>query len=227
MQFLRPFIKSKPQYGNLSVVNSEDLNNLDDDANLDNSDVNSDVNTSQMNSFHTEEIPNKRARDESPSANIIQSDVTEPSAKLVKKHDMTISKRLSVEADKSLIEYLNMKKAESSRNDPDLEFMKSLLPDIKKMSDYQKRLFKRRTLEVIDSILCDAPVQNSSTYVPSNTPSPAATTYSVVSYSTNQNSQQEFEDSTSTFHTLQPSTSVIRPEETTVQNYFQNYNNDE
>lgn len=39
----------------------------------------------------------------------------------------------------------------------DLDFLKSLLPDLSKMNDYQKRLFKRRTLETIDSILCDGP----------------------------------------------------------------------
>ena len=37
--------------------------------------------------------------------------------------------------------------------DPDLSFLKSLLPDIRKMSDRQKSRFKRYTLGVIEDIL--------------------------------------------------------------------------
>nr|XP_018897038.1 PREDICTED: uncharacterized protein LOC109030499 [Bemisia tabaci] len=41
-------------------------------------------------------------------------------------------------------------------SNPDLQFLKSLLPDISKMNDHQKRQFKKRTLDVIDSILCNS-----------------------------------------------------------------------
>lgn len=56
----------------------------------------------------------------------------------------------------------SLKKALLSKEDTtaDLEFFRSLLPDVSKMTDYQKRQFKQGTLELIDSILDDGPNQN-------------------------------------------------------------------
>lgn len=49
------------------------------------------------------------------------------------------------------------------------------------MTDYQKRQFKRRTLDTIDSILDDSPTQNTISYVQRPLSSYSGSSYSVLS----------------------------------------------
>lgn len=70
------------------------------------------------------------------------------------------------EVDKCFIDYITSKKESlTNKSNSDLDFFKSLLPDISKITDYQKRQFKRRTLETIDSILEDSSTQTTISYV--------------------------------------------------------------
>ncbi|CAI6371318.1 unnamed protein product [Macrosiphum euphorbiae] len=86
------------------------------------------------------------------------------------------------EVDKCVIDYITSKKdSQTNKNNSDLDFFKSLLPDISKMTDYQKRQFKRRTLDTIDSILDDSPTQNTISYVQRPSSSYSGSSYSVLS----------------------------------------------
>lgn len=93
------------------------------------------------------------------------------------------------------------------KSNPDLDFLKSLLPDLAKLNDYQKRQFKKRTLETLDALLCDGPYLTNKTFVPTPTPSPAYSNYSNQSnYSTHSHSTREYEG-----------------QETSVQTFIQNF----
>lgn len=48
---------------------------------------------------------------------------------------------------------LKRKRSEESDEDPDMMFLKSLLPDMKSMNDSQKRKFKIGILNLSDNIL--------------------------------------------------------------------------
>lgn len=55
---------------------------------------------------------------------------------------------------KFFVDYITSKKdSQANKSNSDFDFFKSLLPDISKMTDYQKRQLMRRTLDTIDSIL--------------------------------------------------------------------------
>ncbi|KAL1488134.1 hypothetical protein ABEB36_015092 [Hypothenemus hampei] len=86
--------------------------------------------------------------------------------------------------DQCLIDYITTKKTSMPQSsNPDYDFLKSLLPDLAKMNDYQKRLFKKRTLDIIDSILCDGIPQLTQSTVPVPIPSPDLFNYSFASSS--------------------------------------------
>lgn len=82
------------------------------------------------------------------------------------------------EADKCFIDFVKAKTqthySAKEKSNPDLQFLTSLLPDVAKLTDYQKRQFKRKTLELLDELLCDGPPQSNTVVVVSTpTPSPA------------------------------------------------------
>lgn len=53
----------------------------------------------------------------------------------------------------AVMSLLNHTKEGSDEDSPDLYFLKSLLPDLNRMSDVQKYRFKRKVLEIIGEIL--------------------------------------------------------------------------
>lgn len=86
------------------------------------------------------------------------------------------------EVDKCIIDYVTSKKdSQTNKSNSDLDFFKSLLPDISKMADYQKRQFKRRTLDTIDSILDNSPSQTTISYVQRPLSNYSGSSYSALS----------------------------------------------
>jgi len=86
------------------------------------------------------------------------------------------------EVDKFVIYCITSKKNfQTNKNNSDLNFFKSMLPDISKMTNYQKRQFKRRTLDIINSILDDLPTQDTISYVQRPLSSYSGSQYSVLS----------------------------------------------
>ncbi|VVC36297.1 BESS motif,MADF domain [Cinara cedri] len=84
--------------------------------------------------------------------------------------------------DKCFVDYITSKRdSQTNKSNSDLDFFKSLLSDISKMTDYQKRQFKRRILDIIDSILDDSPKQTSISYVQRTLSSYSGSSYSVPS----------------------------------------------
>lgn len=122
--------------------------------------------------------------------------------------------KMANEADKCFMDYVTYKKASQNSN-LDLEFLKSLLPDIAKMNYYQKRQFKKRTLDVIDSILCDTPLANTESYEPLPTSSPAMSNYSANSYITQHSPAPTYGEGTS-FYELQTVNSSSVAHEATI-----------
>jgi hypothetical protein len=57
----------------------------------------------------------------------------------------------ATDVDRCFMDYLQSKKRKSSEN-ADEQFLLSLLPDISKMNMLQKRIFKKRVLDEIDSV---------------------------------------------------------------------------
>lgn len=189
MQFVRPFLKSKPRVGYLSSAEETESQGLDVSDNSNNSvDIKFDLshlenfsqtnhaseNANSLNSMDTRfdlsqlenlaqtthaptsnENSQKRDLDITPAntARISEFDEKERPDIFVKKQK--ISKNTENEDTKCFMDYKKTRPLQNIKSD--LRFLKSLLPDIAKMNDYQKRQFKKRTLEVIDSILCDGP----------------------------------------------------------------------
>nr|CAI5869540.1 unnamed protein product [Callosobruchus analis] len=153
MQFVLSFMKAKIQSGNLPhVEETTETDLLDDDNNSE------DRPNESSPSLSTD--PNPSVDKIAPAKKLVVSALerkkaTETPNKSSKKRPAaTIN-----EADQSFTEYVNWKKSKITvpgNSDPKLDFLKSLLPDLNKMNDYQLRQFKKRTLDTIDSILCDA-----------------------------------------------------------------------
>lgn len=69
------------------------------------------------------------------------------------------------EDDRSFIEFLNLKKSKlTTEEDPRKQFLLSLLPDVRQMTDAQMRRFKRNVLYLVEDILDNAPVDSLPAY---------------------------------------------------------------
>jgi hypothetical protein len=84
----------------------------------------------------------------------------DPSSRVKKRKT---SRSLS-DVDKSFMEFVNMKENQfASDDDPRIQFLLSLLPDAKEMTDNQMRRFKRKVLELVEDILDDGSSGSSAT----------------------------------------------------------------
>lgn len=155
IQFLIPYMRPNPQN---SKVEGENYI-------LDNSDANSDVDNKEINlkEFLAYEVNN--SSNESSQHMTPTSSTTNPYKRkleefydmsFVQKRQQTVEKKRYKDEENGCIEYETLAQDPLEINS-DLEFLKSLLPDLCKMSDYQKRQFKKKTLDVIDTILNDGP----------------------------------------------------------------------
>jgi len=175
MQFILPFMKVKSQSSNLKDTEDKDEQNsdtdiVDTDINQDNSDV----------SLHDETQSTSKESYKKRNLDVSQDKFNAPNT--IKKRALYNMKTSTDEVDKCVIDYITSKKdSQTNKNNSDLDFFKSLLPDISKMTDYQKRQFKRRTLDTIDSILDDSPTQNTISYVQRPLSSYSGSSYSALS----------------------------------------------
>lgn len=210
MQFVLPFMKAKPQSGNLPHVEETETELLNDNSN-DTAEPERDVDRPDDSSQSQSSDPSSVDKIESVEKVVLCPLETKKTTETPNKNAKKRPSDAMNDADKSFIEYVNWKKSKttlSENSNPKLEFLKSLLPDLEKMSDYQLRQFKKRTLDIIDSILCDAPP---SYYVTLPEPSPALSNYSDQSYTTNSLSNQGMQP--------QETDTNQRP----VQNYLHNF----
>ncbi|KAK9889844.1 hypothetical protein WA026_007207 [Henosepilachna vigintioctopunctata] len=149
LHFLLPFIKTRVVNCKKDPLsNSSDFDYLNEGSTYDgdSSDfdvkpsivMDTEVDTKQL--FQDKEPPNRK-RGHTPEEN-------EPVA-----HNTKVPKETSRKED-SFGEAVKMYFAErlAKEANPDLEFFKSILPDIADFNAFQKRLFKRKVLEIIDEI---------------------------------------------------------------------------
>lgn len=197
MQFITPFMKSKPQQGNLPTETEPIFN--EDDHDEAEAETDNDVNDNHLEQEITASVTNSQNKQTDIKAVVTKSQEKNPSTQAQCSNTASnglFEKRRKVstttnEADKYFIEYVKSKTSTTQPN-PDLQFLTSLLPDVAKLTDYQKRQFKRKTLELLDELLCDGPFQNNTMMVvPMPTPSPAYSSYSTQS-SVSTNSTREY-----------------------------------
>jgi len=131
-------------------------------------------------SLHDETQSTSKESYKKRNLDVSQDKFTAPNT--TKKRALSNMKTTTDEVDKCVIDYIISKKdSQTNKNNSDLDFLKSLLPDISKITDYQKRQFKKRTLNTIDSILDDSPTQNTISYVQRPLSSYSGSSYSVLS----------------------------------------------
>ncbi|KAI4455444.1 alcohol dehydrogenase transcription factor myb/sant-like [Holotrichia oblita] len=187
-QFITPFMKSKPQQGNLPTETEPSLNEDNDsesdaEKNIDDHSEQGITGSVRNSQERQTDITTgvKKFQEKNPSTQTqCSNNITGPSEKRRKVSTTTLN-----EADKYFVEYIKSKTSGTysakEKPNPDLQFLTSLLPDLAKLTDYQKRQFKKRTLELLDELLCDGPSQNNTMVVPIPTPSPVYSSYSTLS----------------------------------------------
>lgn len=185
MQFTIPFVKTCAiPSGNLSPIPNEDFEIADvwENSNIseypepnqqDSNPVSSPDMIISLSSNHpstsnsttpliTKQSENERVN--TPESTFFKSKYT-PGKKVKKNKNYNSS---STDADKAFTEYFEAKKAKlvdstsDARTDSVKQFLNSLIPDLLTMSDAQLRTYKRRSIELIDTILCPPPVNSHS-----------------------------------------------------------------
>lgn len=209
MQFILPFMKAKPQSSNLKDTEDKDDQNSGSDI--------TDINLDNIDASLHDEIPSTSKENfQNKHLDVSQDKCTAPKKRAL--HNMKTS---TDEVDKCFVDYINSKKdSQTNKGNSDLDFFKSLLPDISKMTDYQKRQFKRRTLETIDSILEDSPTQTTISYVQRPLSSYSGSSYSVLSPEPPRGTPPEFQH-LGNLHSKDYERINNNP--TTVQNYLHTY----
>lgn len=153
MQFILPYVKSRPQTGNLPSPSSGDgpvdetdaaTQELDDQHLESQHEAEAPANVFEHSEYHTVENANDDRVRRSELA------YHQTARKKFRPASATPStSALENEADKCFIDYIKTQ----SRADADLTFLQSLLPDVKKMNCSRKRKFKTSVLQMIDNIL--------------------------------------------------------------------------
>ncbi|KAJ8948229.1 hypothetical protein NQ314_008466 [Rhamnusium bicolor] len=163
MQFILPYIKSRTQSGNLPSPSTENdpMNesmNMAEEATQEHDDEHlqsqTEVDQAEIQTTSQNEV------DPAETQTTISEQQTENSDVNIIKRSKLASKTarkkfrpataLENEADKCFIDYM---KNQNITADADLEFLQSLLPDVKKMDCRRKRKFKTSVLQTIDNIL--------------------------------------------------------------------------
>lgn len=140
MRYLIPYTKSRYQSGTAEPDEDE-------------------KNCSQMKEDRVEEnvnIPHKNIEETQEGNEICPSDLLACSFVSKETPERFSFKKRKIQSTESLNNkyILNTKRKESSdEEDSDLLFLKSLLPDLKKLNDAQKRRFKQRIFVLYDEIL--------------------------------------------------------------------------
>lgn len=156
MTFLLPYTKSRATKSNI-VTSSPVANDENSNSELGNTD---EVPYSEDEG----ELESEVISPNTPDSSALASEVTPSTfAKVLKKSRMGLNKsrRTLEDVNKSAFEYFESKKASNQNTssnrqrdeDPDVLFLLSLLPDMKKMNDNQKRLYKIQMLTSAGNIL--------------------------------------------------------------------------
>lgn len=164
LQFILPFTKSKASTGNLETLdeNSEE-GNSDSQENTENEDLLSqphndersqDANASNsLSDLITNENVNVTSRQE----------VTVTPTNIAKKRKLSqISSSSPNPVDAAFVEWLKNKKErdDNKNDDPNMSFLRSLVPDMRKMTDKQNRRFRQKVIGLVDEVLEDADIRS-------------------------------------------------------------------
>ncbi|XP_072397090.1 uncharacterized protein [Diabrotica undecimpunctata] len=161
LEFLLPYTKSKNHKGNLEALVKCSLD-----------DVNSQI-AELPEGNKTDKTDNLRTH--SPKLSISSRFVTEeftetdtdeiiisPRHPYKKKkicHQTSTNSSKSTQADDAFIEWLKQKKGkDNAEENPNLFFLRSLLPDMMRMTDKQNRRFRQKVIGLMDDILEDADI---------------------------------------------------------------------
>lgn len=165
MQFVLPFLKSRTQIGTFPPPNAEDDN--EDPADVEDNSVDHESDIVCETLKEVPETPNTTDNDPSPPS-------CSTSVKRGKKRDADDP------LERAVVDFISKKSCEESGN-PDLQFFKSILPDMAGFSASQKRRFKIKVLQLLDDIANEGSASRSPSVV------------SAYSGSTNYNSRQHLE----------------------------------
>ena len=151
LHFLIPFSKSRIQQSNIPLPAERD------DEGSSSNHVNEGVSNldQSLTTNETELVANEDA-----------GNIEEPIAKKQKRrhYESKTQKMRPAEMDpleKCAVDYFRSKNITKEVENPDLQFLKSLLPDIERMNNLQKHQFKMRTMQTIGDILYTQTPQNS------------------------------------------------------------------
>lgn len=206
MKYLIPYTKSRHQTG---TADSDEDEVCDSDFQLEESQTVSEkvdnVNISNISQKNIEQSQSQKVNETSTSDLLESYTVPSVSSELSEETPQgSSSKKRKIQKhtenwENSAVQCLtalsnkynaNTKKKESSdEEDADLLFLRSLLPDLKKINDAQKRRFKQRVFALFDDILNEDSVRNTVQHVPVPFPSPYSSSVSeaisVSSYDSN------------------------------------------
>ncbi|KAG5885991.1 hypothetical protein JTB14_025386 [Gonioctena quinquepunctata] len=168
LEFILPYTKSKPCTGNLETLLDSDDNSVEGNSN-------SQENTEKQD-------PPCQSQDDEISKDVnvpnLQSDITtnqnvrETSEEASAKYTNTAKKRKETQipssapnpVDSDFVEWLQNKKEmdDFKKEDANMSFFRSLLPDVRKMTDKQSRRFRQKVIGLVDEILDDADIRSCS-----------------------------------------------------------------
>nr|CAD7411071.1 unnamed protein product [Timema poppensis] len=155
LQFLQPFTKSRKSQGNISTTQPV-IYSLKTEQTQEEHDVDNNFDK-EPEDARTEDRQTKR--DISPKVASKPSEDNSFRTQASKKQKKTPKCPTSIaEINRSASDYFESKNtscAEMNSDDPDLAFVKSVLPDMKEMNNYQKRRFKIGILNLAGQILSE------------------------------------------------------------------------
>lgn len=154
MQFVLPFTKSRSQSGNLPIVSFEsDQNVEDDESTVDEPD--------EVSKTEDLEVPVTPYTPDSPHEPSEQLNKSGGSSRMSASTGKFSAKRkiptkyddvpYDDEMKKAVVGYLYKRTTMKSEN-PDLDFFKSILPDLVTFTPSQKRRFKVKVLQILEEI---------------------------------------------------------------------------
>lgn len=166
LEFLLPYIKNKPNYGNLGTVldcsitfeedNSDSEDHTDNQKQPRESQVDQKSQVSAMRNSPldmTDENTEGSGHDSGIDKSVILGKRIHNRTSTKRKFSQTAS-TTSNSIDDTFIEWLKTKtERDSSIEHPNMSFLRSLLPDMMKMTDKQNRRFRQKVIGLIDDIL--------------------------------------------------------------------------
>lgn len=141
MQFVLPFTKSRLQSGNLPVENEQIVG--DDESIVDEPVENSITPTLDSQVQQPSEQLNESS--EGPSHRLSSSGRSS-----LKRKRTTVPSPCDV-MENAVVSYLSQKSSEKSEN-PDLDFFRSIIPDLSTFTPSQKRRFKLKILQILEDM---------------------------------------------------------------------------